>query len=416
MSFVLAVVACALPTAGEGVFAGVVARDPQLDGLAERLAVSVGQALERQSFLDLGSPPLPDPEEAPDAVLKSALDDARARYLEGDFAGSLQRANDAATRFESAGAFRAGPGWQAYADALVLRSVCSRRLGRDADADESLRRLGTVAPKAKLDPDITPEKTAERWAELVAELWARPRVQIEVVTTPPGAQVVVDGKVAGHAPIVARELLPGVHFVGLLADGERRERRVTVSTGSARVEEQVGEPRSARASALRDAVASPVTSDALHAAATPLAADVVVGVLVPDAKGSLFVLARLHDGKAQVAGTRVQSKADAKARADDVVAALVDGKDGWLGDGPASPTVVLTEPRVAWAGGAGAAEVGTGGAPADEPGEPGDATVWIFAGVGAGALAVAAAAAITGVVLAAEAAKKLSVTVDASKL
>lgn len=416
VSVLLAVVACALPAAGEGVFAGVVARDPQLDGLAERLAVSVGQALERQGFVDLGTPPLPDPEEAPDAVLKGALDDARARYLEGDFAGALQRASDAASRFESSGAYRAGAGWQSYSDALVLRSVSSRRLGRDADADESLRRLAVVAPSAKLDPDITPEKTAERWAEVVAELWGRPRVQIEVVSVPPGAQVVVDGKVAGHAPVVARELLPGAHFVGLAADGERRERRVTVSAGSARVEEQVGEPRNAPARALRDAVASPVAEDALADEATTLAADVVVGVLVPDVQGSLFVLARFRDGKAQMLGTRVQSKADAKTRSEDLVQALAQGKSGWLGEGPATPSTVLCQPRAAWAAGGGSEAVAGGAAPPVEPGDDGGGAVWIMAGVGAAALAVAAAAGVAGVVLAAEAAKKLTVTVDASKL
>lgn len=412
----LAVVVCALPAASEGVFAGVAARDPQLDGLAERLAVAVGQALERQGFADLGSPPLPDPEEAPDAVLQGALDDARARYLEGDFAGSQQRATDAATRFEASGAFRVGTDWQAYVDAMVLRSVSARRLGRDADADEQLRRLAAVAPAAKLDPDITPEKTAERWAELVAELWARPRAQIEVVSTPPGAHVVVDGKAAGRAPVVVRDVLPGTHFVGLSADGERRERRIAVATGSARVEEKVGEPRNAPARALRDAIAAPIAEAALLAKAHDLGSEVVVGALVPDAKGSLFVLARVDRAGARMVGTRVQSKGDAKSRADDVVTALMAGASGWLGDGPASPGVVLTQTRGAWANPASAGGPDPGDPPVGATGDEGSGAVWIVVGAGAGALVLAAVAVAGGVIMASEAAKELKVTVDASKL
>ncbi len=410
----LAVVVCALPTASEGVFAGVAARDPQLDGLAERLAVAVGAALERQGFVDLGSPPLPDPEEAPDAVLKSALDDARARYLEGDFAGTQQRAADAATRFEASGAFRAGTAWQSYADAMVLRSVSARRLGRDTDADEHLRRLATVAPSAKLDPDITPEKVAERWAELVAELWAKPRVHIEVVTTPPGAQVVVDGKAAGRAPVVVRDLLAGIHFVAVSADGERRERRVTVSAGSARVDEQVGEPRNEPARALRMAVAAPVAEAALLAKAGDLGDDVVVGALVQDDQGSLFVLARVSSGATRLVGTRVHGKSDAKARADDAVAALTKGVHGWLGEGPATPGAVLFQARAAWASEA-SADGPAEGATAPEPGDGGGAW-WVLGGVGASVLVLVAVAAVGGAVIATEAAKELKVTVDASKL
>ena len=412
VSVLAAVVLCALPAAPGGVVAGVAARDPQLDGLAERLAVSLGQALEKHGYTDLGSPPLPDPDDAPDAVLKSALDDSRARYLEGEFAAALQRATDAVTRFEGAGAFRPGAGWQAYADALVLRSVSLRRLGRDADADEALRRLAAAAPTAKLDPDITPKKTAERWAEIVAELWSMPRVQIEVVSTPPGAVVVVDGKAVGAAPLVVRELLPGVHFVGLSADGERRERRVSASAPSTRVEEALGDERSEPARALRTALAHPLSDEALAARAEALADDVVVGALCPDAEGSLLVLARRRAGALLLVGARVERKSDAKARADELAAALVAGKEGWLHGGPASPLVVLTQAPRSWATGLTA----TTDDPRAEPVEEGgDGVVWAAVGVG-GLVLVGAVAAVAGGFMAAEAGKRLTVTVDASKL
>lgn len=412
VSVLAVVVVCALPAASGGVFAGVAARDPQLDGLAERMAVSLGQALEKRGFTDLGSPPLPDPDDAPDAVLKGALDDARARYLEGEFATALQRASDAVTRFEGAGAFRAGEGWQAYADALVLRSVSQRRLGKDADADESLRRLAAAAPSAKLDPDITPQKTAERWAEVVAELWAKPRVQIEVITTPPGAAVTVDGKAVGRAPLVVRDLLPGVHFVGLSADGERRERRVTATAPSTRVEEQLGDARTAPARALRDAVAAPVAEATLADKAGPLGDDVVVGALVPDPAGALLVVARLRGGSAQVVGARLEKKGDARERAEELASALEEGRPGWLGEGPSSPQVVLTQAPPAW--GAAGPSAGAGDPPAADDAD-GGGVWWIVAGVGVGVV-VAGVATVAGVLIAAEANQRLAVTVDASKL
>jgi hypothetical protein len=397
------------------VYAGVAARHPGLDARAERAAVALGQALEKRGALDLGSPPLPDTGGAPDGALAGLVAAGRAKYLEGDFNAALDKADDAIERFEATGAFRSGSPWASWGAALVIRALALRRLGKEADADAALARLASVMPSAVPDPEITPPKIAQRHQQLLLELKGKPRIQIEVTSVPEGAEVVVDGRAVGRAPIVVRDLLPGDHFVALSREGERAERKVTAREGVVRVEERVGDPRTIAARALRTALSSTSSAEEILKKARALSDDAIVGALVPSREAALLVLARAHAGELQVVGARIEKTASIDARAEALAEALYAGEAGWIEEGGAPSALEAGEqqatPLDVLVGRAPSASAGGPPGVEDEEGSG----AWVIVGVGLGA-AAAVAIGVAGALLLNDASKRVEVTVDASKL
>lgn len=398
------------------IFAGVAARSPALDARAERAAIALGQALERRGVVDAGSPPLPDPADGPDSILDGLVTTARTLYLDGDFTAALAKADGAVERFEGSGAFRMGATWSSYADALVLRALALRRLGKESDADAALTRLASVMPDATPDPEITPPKIAQRHEQILVELRGKPRVQIEVVSEPAGAGVLVDGKPAGETPVVVRDLLPGVHFVALSFEGERVERTVTGTSGTVRVGERVGDARTAAARSLRRTVSTPATRGSLLERAHATGDDVIIGAMEPWEGGALLVLARIVSSDLAVAGVFLEEGDPVNAKAQELAEALLGGKRGWVGDlgrlGKADPPPPTPEDVLLGPGKASRLDEAAGAPEGDEDG----GGTWLLVGVGAGAVAAVATAVAVGAFLAAGAANELEVTVDASNL
>lgn len=381
----------------DAVFAGVAFRAPALEAQAERIAIALGQALERAGFTDLGpQPPQPDDVHGDDGI-RVAVERGRAHYLDGEFTGALEQADAAIERFESELAFQVGPVWSQLAEALVVRSLALGRLDRGDEANEALTRLATLMPEAPLDPELAPPNVVARHQALRAELNRAQRVQLEVVSEPPGATVVVDGRTVGRAPLVVGDLLPGTHYVAMVLEGERVGRRVTVSSGTLRVQERVGDVRTPAARALRTLLAAAVAQDALTQAAASVADDAVCAALLPTADGTAVVAVRTREGNVAVTGALLAPDADIRATMRLVVAALVDGRAGWVGD--AAP--------------------GSGATPAEllfRDSESSDGWLWVLLGVGGSALAVAAAAAAAAAALTSSAPSPLEIVVDASRL
>ena len=413
---VAGILLCALHgVAAAPVYAGIASRDVALDVQAERMAIAIGQGLDKRGVLDLGSPPLPDAVDGNDAILDDLLSAARNKALEGDFAAAVDKADAAINRFEAAGAFRALGAWSGYADALVVKAVSLRRLGMDAEADVPLQRLATILPKTLPDPGIAPPKVMQRHQQLQDELRSQARVTVELQSEPAGADVVIDGLLRGKTPLVVRDLLPGLHFISLSSEGVRIERKLNIKEGTARVSERVGDARAAAVRALRTAAAAPVAHDVL-AAARAVGDDVFFGAVLADQLGPLVVLARARDGAlAIVVGARIDKRAPASSLANELVnAVLADGGTGksvWLGaSGPATPEAVLLRGALP-----APVAVGQQDAPPDDAAAS-DGPSWALLAIGAGVTAAAITGAVLGgIVLAAEA-NKVQVTVDASNL
>ncbi len=402
------------------VYAGVAARDPTLEAQAERIAIALGQELDKRGVVDLGSPPLPDAVDGPDAILDQLLAASEKQLLDGDFGVALSKADEAIARFEGGGAFRAGAAWTSYARALLARSLALRRLSNEGESDATLSRMASLLPKFIPDPGMTPPKVTQRHQQLLDEVKAKPRVEIEVQSDPQGADVVVDGQAAGKTPIVVRDLYPGTHFVGMSMEGERIERKLNVTSGTGRISERIGDPRGAAIRVLRTHAAQVSGEDHLLDAARDVGDDVVIGALLADAAsaeaGPLVVVGRARDGKlVVVVGARLAKNVQASARATELADALLDGKGGWLGDAltSATPEAVLLKGLPSGTvlgpdGGRGPEGPGPG---VDEEGPP-----WVLLGVGAGVAAVVITGTVVLVLVSAQNANKVEVTVDASNL
>jgi hypothetical protein len=404
------------PVLGGAVFAGVATRDPGQDAAAERAAVAVAQALQKHGVADVGTPPLPAVAEGTtDPHLDNAVAAALARYQEGDFARAIEKADDAIGRFESKLAFAAGGPWPSYAQALVVKALALKKLGKEADVDAPFLKMASTMPAAVPDAAIAPAKLVERHAQLLAGLKAKARVQLDVSSTPPGATVIVDGTARGQTPVVVRDLLPGTHFVRLEADGDHIDKKVDVSDGTVKVEEQVGDPRVGAAKALREALARAADAATLAERAKDVGADVIAGVIVPDGtRGTALVLVRVQAGADPlIAGTHLEDEGPLKGRVGPIAEALMDAvvapEGTWLPAAEGSPrdllfgtaTVVSTGPKI--------------DDPPPEDDEGGNAALFVVLGVGAGALVLAGAGVVTALLLA-QSANTVEVRVDASSL
>lgn len=395
---------------GDGVvFAGVPVREPSADAQAERIAVLLAQALEADGVADLGTPPLPAVADSADPErLTAAVDAALTRYQEADFVGASERAASAADRFEETLAFVADAPWDTYARALLVRSLAERKQGNDDGADAALRRLAVLRPDTAPDPALATPSLLGRWQEILDEVRSQKRVEIELVSTPAGAEVIVDGVARGASPLVVGGLLPGEHFVSVERAGHFVHRVVDVSE-SKRVAVTVGDERLDAAHALRAAIRDGAPAEEAVKRARTVGDDVIIGLFVPAKTGQAptLVLARVRATGVSIVGTALDDKATLKPRVLAAAAALLGGggsADGvWLdgGEGALRPLLFPPSPGA----------TGAGRAVED------DGPSWLLlAGVGVGIAVVLGASAGIATVLTLQSAERVEVVVDASKL
>jgi hypothetical protein len=164
----------------------------------------------------------------PDAVLRAvrpqatrSLDDisrqvdtARSLLYGGQNDRGLELVQDALTELERVSP-QARP-WALTVNALVLQAQLLKNLERQKDAAEAFRRVLRLDAGFKLDPDNYPPSTLAALDAVRKELARAKKLTLQVVATPPGAQVVVDGRELGRAPLKV-ELVPGTYRVALLS-------------------------------------------------------------------------------------------------------------------------------------------------------------------------------------------------------
>ena len=149
----------------------------------------------------------PAPSRTPEE-LSRAVEGARQRLYEGDF-GSAQATLGAVL----ADVVRLPPGearFGAWTAAQLLLGQVHRGRGQEEAGDEALRRVLRLSPGLVLDPDLHSPSTRARFEALRAALAAGPRVAVEVRSTPPGADVFLEGRPVGVTPWLAS--LPPAHY------------------------------------------------------------------------------------------------------------------------------------------------------------------------------------------------------------
>jgi tetratricopeptide (TPR) repeat protein len=116
--------------------------------------------------------------------------------------------------------FQGADDFKALSDAYVQLAIARFKLGNE---EEAIKLLDDVI---RVDPDrmLAPPEVANIFATLHAKsrkaYHAKERGQIKVLSTPAGARVTLDGKDLGETPLLARDVLPGEHYVRVTKAGQ----------------------------------------------------------------------------------------------------------------------------------------------------------------------------------------------------
>ncbi|MBN2361472.1 MAG: PEGA domain-containing protein, partial [Deltaproteobacteria bacterium] len=169
-------------------------------------------------------------------------------------------------------------------------------------ARNSLDRVARLRPGLEIDLRRYPPAVAEALADAKLRVQAEPRCEIQLVTTPPGAIVYIDGIPQGQTPTTA-QVGQGLHLVWLGAAGHAPvQRALQLSPGGRlRVEEQLLElPAHALQRQLRQELETSGRRVEAISLASALAGEkkargLILSALVPVVGGWAIVLARSHD-------------------------------------------------------------------------------------------------------------------------
>lgn len=132
-------------------------------------------------------------------ALERTFDQARGVYLEGDVERSLRMLREVADALEQ---HPAGGEPQAFWARAMLRIARTELdLGRRDAARTSLERLLRGVPDLSVDPLLVPARLVEEIERARAARLALPVATLVVTSSAPGAQVFVDGRALGAAPV-----------------------------------------------------------------------------------------------------------------------------------------------------------------------------------------------------------------------
>jgi hypothetical protein len=385
----------ATPALADGsVFAGAAPRGGVPAALAEKVADALAASFSDQGVVSLagggggGNTPRGDSAEQ----LERLLDDARGRYLEGNFAGAIKQAQTASKRFEEGAAFEANEAaWKVWSELMLVRALALGKNGKAREADRVLGALAAARPGYVPDPGLAPPKFASRYQQILAGLQNK-KVSLKATSRPAGATVIVDGVEVGVTPWETSEALPGGHFVSLRLGDERHDEALKVTGKGAEVRAELGDPRREAAARVVDELSRGVQEAALVGAATDLGDDVLLGVIEP-ADGAFVLLVGHVRGGALISVTGARAREDltdlATVANNLALTSFESDVDSWLDEGEPA------EARTRFLGSPGASNGGDGGG-----GEEGG-NLGLILGVTAGVVGavVVAAAVTTGVVL-----------------
>lgn len=181
-----------------------------------------------KDFQDLARPMLKSDLFEPEGVLRAVrlqanrsmediqrqVDTARSQLYAGSNERGLESVQDALTDLE-----RVSPQvkpWPLTISALVLQAQMLKNLERTKESAEAFRRILRVEPTFKLDPDSYPPSTIAALEQVRKEVQRAKKGLLQVVSTPSGAQVFIDGREVGKTPFKG-EVMQGQYRVSLMA-------------------------------------------------------------------------------------------------------------------------------------------------------------------------------------------------------
>lgn len=165
---------------------------------------------------DLGA--LPMPAEVSRAL--EDLDSIAARVRMGPHTGLLEELDARVRTLRSSILFISRA---QLADAMTLRALCKCQMGKASDCRDDMTTVLTFRPQMAYDLERYPRQYSQLFDSVRRELsHFKTRGSVLIASVPNGAEAFLDGHSLGTTPARAEGLVPGLHFITVLAAGYRR--------------------------------------------------------------------------------------------------------------------------------------------------------------------------------------------------
>ena len=383
----------------EPVYFGAASRGGVDPAAVQKMRASLERAVAKQGVKVLESATTGEEDaQTARAQARSALDDATQAFADEDWASSLTASLIALQKFEAQLAYsEEEAAWDMLEDIHALRALTYLKIRKKNDAADSMRALLVVLPKYMPNRERAPAELIQLVDDVKDEIASMPPAPLEVQSKPAGAQVLVDGRRRGKAPLLIEDLAAGVHYVALVGNGGRHVERLVVDEVGARVSARIGSRKGVAARDVLRAIEKPTTAKAFVAAVQGVDDDGLLAVIVPAGKRVEVIGARVVGGEVKlVCGIRVPDNDNDRDRAAFV---LVEGllekdDDAWLDEAKGDDASSLRQRLFA---GMGTFEV----PPEEEDTEPTSPAV-VAAGIVVGVLVVAVTGTAVGISVARE--------------
>ncbi len=130
-------------------------------------------------------------------------------------------------------------------DALLLLGLAHASIGNVDEAKAAFQRVVVLEPTRELDAVNYPPKMVSLFGEVRAAVRAQPTATLVVQAPEDGADVFIDGRSVGKAPVTVNDLPPGAHFVLVRGQGGKRSfQRMELGQGAREVYQAPLEGRS----------------------------------------------------------------------------------------------------------------------------------------------------------------------------
>lgn len=142
------------------------------------------------------------------------VESARTLFYNGQHDRALDLLKQALAELERAPL--AGQPWKVTAQALALQGVVLTSLNKKGDAAEAFRRVLRVEPTHSLSSDEFTPSVISQFEGFRKELARQKKGVTQVQSTPPGAEVLIEGRVMGVTPLKL-ELAPSTYRLAVRA-------------------------------------------------------------------------------------------------------------------------------------------------------------------------------------------------------
>jgi hypothetical protein len=189
-------------------------------------------------------------------------------------------------------------------DAYMIGAVARCRLHRQRECEDMFGRVVVFREQHEYDANRYPAEYQDVFDRVRTRVTAGPRAALAVTSDPSGAEVYVDGRSYGPSPVSIPDLLVGDHYVTLKHIASvKTVRRATVAAGGSAVSYPLTPNERSRLvatpeaqAAIRGELGEDRAGSSIRSLGSTLgAAQVIIGIVTPEAADTVHVHAYLYD-------------------------------------------------------------------------------------------------------------------------